>query len=142
MSKISVTGLLMTLCFAAAMIMGSSVRSNAQTTCDNPDAKIVSDIKDQIKNDKTLDAQRSHINIVSLYGAVKLQGWTDTQKDYDRLWGYVSNTSCVRLINAKWFTATPPPPDSQTRSGNGCSSGMKPCGDVCIPDADSCSISN
>jgi hypothetical protein len=134
---------LLTLFFVAVVIVGSSARTtNAQTTCNDPDAKIVSDIWARIKGDKALDAQRSHINVVSLYGAVKLQGWTDIQKDYDRLLGYVNNTSCVRLVNVNWFTATPPPPDSQTRSGNGCGSGMKACGDVCIPDTDTCSIMN
>src|SRR5206468_3994817 len=142
MIKRSALSLLMTCCFAAAVIVGTSVRTANAQTCDKPDVKIVTDIYASISGDKALAGQRSHINVISLYGAVKLQGWTDTQKDYDRLTGYVSDTDCVRLVNVRMFSAVPPPPDGQTRSGGGCSSGMKACGDVCIPEGDSCSISN
>ena len=126
--------------FTAVLMMGAFTLTSAAQTCESPDSKIVSDIYERIRNDKGLSPQTPHINVVSLYGAVKLQGWTDTQKDYDRLMDMVFGTSCVRLVNTHELSATPPPPESPIRMGRGCSTGTKACGDLCIPEGDSCNI--
>ena len=105
------------------------------------DAQIVTDIYSQIRADKGLTGQISHINVVSLYAAVKFQGWTDTQKDYDKVSQIGLNTSCVRLVNLSGLLNAPPPDGSAMRSGGGCTSGTKACGDVCIPSGDTCNSS-
>ena len=111
-------------------------------TCGTPDdKKIVADIYDKLKADKGLAAQISHINVISTGGAVKFQGWADSQKDYDRIQSIAVNTDCTKLVNMNNFSETPPPADSQMRSAGGCASGTKPCGDVCIPEGDVCNLS-
>lgn len=108
---------------------------------DVTDAKIVNDILAKIRGDKSLYAQLGHINVQSTNFAVKFQGWTDTKRDYDRVVGF-AEMACVRVINVNAFTSSPPPAESTLRGGaGGCAAGTKPCGDLCIPEADSCNIS-
>jgi len=99
------------------------------------DDQIVTDIYGQIRADKSLATQTSHINVVSLYAAVKLQGWTATQRDFDKLNQIALGTNCVRLVNISGLQNQAP----GDRLG-GCASGMKACGDICIPSGDACNI--
>jgi hypothetical protein len=101
------------------------------------DEQIVTDVYDQIKADKSLSTQTSHINVVSLYAAVKLQGWTATQRDYDKLNQIALGTNGVRLVNISGLKNQTP----GDRLG-GCASGMKACGDICIPSGDACNITS
>ncbi len=104
------------------------------------DAQIVSAIYAEIKADKGLASQVSHINVVSVNQAVKFQGWADTKGDYDDVVGIGMGTSCVRMVNVNIFADAPPPPESPMRSVRGCASGTKPCGDICIPEGDACNF--
>ena len=115
---------------------------NAQS-CDTPDDKaIVTEIYAKLANDRTLARQIPHINVTSSLGVVKIIGWADSKGDYDRVQAIAAGVDCVRLLNVNKFEEVPPPPDSPLRSSNGCASGTKPCGDVCIPSGDTCSIKN
>ncbi len=122
--------------FTVFFLAGASLNPASAQTCD--DAKIVSDIIAQINQSKKLAAQKTHINVVAVNGAVKLQGWTDTQKDYDAVVSIVSRTNCVRAVNVNDFESAPPDSQSRTRSSGGCVGGTKPCGDICIPEGDIC----
>jgi hypothetical protein len=105
------------------------------------DDQIVANVNKQLAADKGLATQMSHINVVSVNGAVKLEGWTNAKSDYDRVVSIVSGTACVKLINVNLFEPVPPPSNSTLRSAGGsCATGTKPCGDVCIPEGDSCNI--
>lgn len=131
--------ILFTLCFFAFMLTVAAMARPAFAQCeDTKDADIVADIYDQIKADKGLAPQASHINIVSNNLVVKFVGWADSKKDHARIVEF-ANTSCVRMINVNAFADSPPPANSAMR-GNACASGTKQCGDVCIPEADSCNI--
>lgn len=112
----------------------------AQDCSTTTDAQLVTTIYDQVKADKVLGPQISHIIIGSVNRFVKLQGWTDSKNDYDRLQDLVSKVPCVVAINVNRFEETPPPPNSPLRpQPSGCGPGMKACGDVCIPEGDACS---
>lgn len=126
--------------FICTLSFGAMLRP-AMAQCETPDdARIVSEIIAKIGADKSLAPQRSHINVVSVNGAVKLQGWTDTRSDYDKLYSYAFKAMCVKMVNVNLFSETPPPADSPARSAVGCGTGMKACGDVCIPTSDPCSM--
>jgi hypothetical protein len=133
---------LLRLCFFVFSFLAvAHVDPVSAQTCDaNVDTNIVTSIYTRIKNDRGLATQASHINVVALYGAVKLQGWTDTVGDYDKVYRFALETDCARMINASYFGKTPPPADSGSRSGGGCASGTKACGDICIPSGDACNI--
>jgi hypothetical protein len=104
------------------------------------DLQLVESILDEMKNDSLLSPQASHIIVGSVNRFVKLQGWTDNKRGYDRMVDIVSNTRCVIAINVNKFSETPPAADDPQRPlpSGGCAAGMKQCGDVCIPEADSC----
>ena len=130
-----------TLCFfAVAAILAASEPVSAQT-CDNvTDEQLVNSVYAKIKADKGLASQISHINVVSVYGAVKFQGWANSKSDFDKVVEFAVTTSCVKLVNVNLFEEIPPPANYPLRSASGCASGTKPCGDVCIPQADTCNI--
>lgn len=105
------------------------------------DAQLVTEILDKIKASSALAPQLSHINVAAVNAAVRLHGWTDKKSDYDKLIDIISGTKCVKLINVNHFEETPPPPQSPLRkSAEVCPSGTKPCGELCIPEGDSCNI--
>lgn len=107
----------------------------------NADSQIVADIYAEIKGDKGLASQISHINVISVNAAVKLQGWADDQSSYDRVNDIALKTTCVKLVNVNSFAETPPPAGDRLRSGPaGCAAGTKPCGDICIPEGDACNL--
>jgi hypothetical protein len=137
----SVQKLVLTMCLTFFVAAIAATEFPVYSQCDKvTDAEIVADIYAKIKADKTLLSQVSHVNVISLYAAVKFQGWADSQKSYDKIVAIGMNEACVRLVNPNEFLAAPPPLDSATRSAGGCSSGTKQCGDVCIPEGDMCNI--
>ncbi len=104
------------------------------------DSTMLSDITAKIDQNKTLASQTSHINVVVINAAVKLQGWTDDKSSYNLLYNLVSKADCVRLINVNSLSPEPPEESDSMRSSGGCVGGTKPCGDICIPEGDSCNI--
>lgn len=126
--------------FALLLTFGASSRP-AFAQCEKAtDAQVVSSIYSSIKADKRLASQISHINVVSINLAVKLQGWADNSSDYDRVYDFAYNTDCVRVVNVNNFQSAAPSADDSSRSLKGCGSGTKACGDICIPEGDVCNI--
>jgi len=135
MLRISFQNLLLVICVAVIATLAATERPVLAQCEKVTDEQIVADIYGQIRADKALATQTSHINVVSLYAAVKLQGWTATQRDYDKLNQIALGTNCVRLVNISGLKGQ----DPGDRLG-GCASGMKACGDICIPSGDACNI--
>ncbi len=133
--------LIIAICLPAFIATITAVERPTPGQCDKvTDAQIVAEIYGKIKADKTLAPQVTHINVVSLYAAVKFQGWADSHKDYDKIVGFGFDTACVRLVNANGLQDTAPSENNPSRAAGGCSSGTKQCGDVCIPEGDMCNI--
>ncbi len=134
------TGYLIVSFCVLAFLASTGASENAVHAQKCDDASILTNISSKIAQNKTLSSQSSHINIVVVNAAVKLQGWTDSKSSYDLLYGIISKTECVRLININQMQDAPPPDTDQMRSSGGCVGGTKPCGDICIPEGDSCNI--
>lgn len=122
------------------LLIGASERAVHAQCESTTDAQIVAEIYGKIKADKGLEPQISHINVVAVYGAVKFQGWADSKRDHDKVVDIGMTSKCVKLVNVNLFSEAPPATDSPQRASKGCAAGMKPCGDVCIPEGDSCNI--
>jgi len=137
MLRISFPKLVLAICLAVIASIAATERPLFAQCEKATDDQIVADIYGQIRADKALATQTSHINVVSLYAAVKLQGWTATQRDYDKLNQIALGTNCVRLVNISGLQNQTP----GDRLG-GCASGMKACGDICIPSGDACNITS
>ncbi len=130
--------LVASLCLGMAIYtLSAGSRTAYAQSCDAvSDQEIVTAIYARVNADKALAPQVSHINVVSIYKVVKLQGWVTSQRDFDKVVDIASSTDCVRMINSIWLQ--PAAPDKE-RIG-GCSAGMKACGDICIPEGDACNI--
>lgn len=137
----SVPRLLLTLSTLAFIMSIGAVARPVMAQCETvTDQQLVATIYGKIKADKALAAQIPHINIVAVNAAVKFRGWANSKKDYNRIQGFALNTACVRVVNVEYF-AEVPPATGNARMAEGCASGTKPCGDLCIPEADVCNIS-
>lgn len=137
------TNRIVTLFTTLFVIMTFQLSAAAQ--CESAtDSKMVSDMYAKIKADKALASQIRHINVSSLNLVIKLQGYTSRKAEYDRLVGFAMKMACVKMVNSNELSPTAPDSGSggtnQRLAGGGCSSGMKQCGDICIPESDTCNI--
>ena len=76
------------------------------------------------------EVQMSHVNIRSKDGVVTVEGWATTKgvkKDIEKL---ARKTGCVKSVANNLTIGV----------GGGCGPGSKPCGDICIPTAETCNI--
>lgn len=131
--------MLLSVAFIAAIF---AIAQPAFAQCDKlSDAEIVANIYEKINNDGSLKSQVSHINVVGLadLAAVKFQGWTNSQNDFDRVVSIALSFKCLK-VNVNQFSPAPPAENSQQRVESGCAPGTKACGDVCIPEGDPCNI--
>ncbi len=125
--------------FAVFVTLNANSRQAFAQSCDDvTDQKMVTDLYARINADKSLASQLSHINVTVLNKVVKLEGWTNTKKDYDKIVDIANATNCARIINKNPLLSSPPPEGDAIRSSGGCASGTKPCGDICIPENDVC----
>ena len=115
---------------------GTSVQS-AYGQCKSDEA-IVSAIYAKIEPNSKLQSQVSHINVSATGGAVKIMGWAENKSDHDKVVQFAFEETCT-LVNDKYFYETEAEGNS-LMGGGGCSGGTKPCGDICIPENDSCNI--
>lgn len=140
MTKGAILRLILTLGgFVLILMLNANLRPVSAQTCDTvTDQQMVKDIYARVNANRSLATQISHFNVTVLYQVVKLQGWTDTQKDFDKLVEIASATACARIINKNLLLPTPPAQGDALRSSGGCASGTKACGDICIPEGDAC----
>lgn len=142
--KRNLTGRWILVCVTSLLVLlwigFPALTPSGQDCTSTTDAQLVTTVVDKIKADKVLGPQISHIVVGSVNRFVKLQGWTDSKNDYERLNELVGKIACVAAINVNRLEESPPAANSPLRrQGGGCGPGMKACGDVCIPESDSCS---
>lgn len=131
------------ICFGLLLMAVSAYERPAYAQCESvTDAQLVEEIYAKFKAHGDLAGQLSHINVISINRVIKLQGWTDSKGDYKDAFNIVVSTKCVVMINVQLFRDSPPAEGDSLKSGaGGCQAGTKPCGDICIPEGDTCNIS-
>ena len=75
-------------------------------------------------------AQMNHINVTVKDGVVTLQGWATTKGVKKEIEKIAKKTACVKSVMNKLTIGV----------GGGCGPGEKPCGSICIPEAETCNI--
>lgn len=113
-------------------------RAFGQSCGANADTEIVDSIYAKIKANAKLSVQAEHINITSTNQVVKIVGYADNKEDRAKVVQYAIETACVKMVNDKEFLDEKP---SEEQLRTMCTSGTKPCGDICIPINDTCNIS-
>lgn len=128
--------------FSMAVIVSiCAIAQPALAQCEKmSDADIVANIYGRINADSGLASQVSHINVIGVaeLSTVKLQGWTNSQSDYEKVRQFGLDLKCK--VNENQFAPVAPPEGSAQRAAGGCAAGTKACGDVCIPEGDPCNI--
>lgn len=100
----------------------------SQTT----DADIVKTLYDKIKADSDLSSQLSHINFSVTNKAVIIEGWVAGKDRKKAIENLTKKTECVKKVKNKLATSLT----------TGCGPGQKPCGDICIDKASTCTNGN
>lgn len=131
---------------AFIVTIGASLQSVSAQDCSKvtPD-EILKDVTSLMEADSKLGPQMEHINISVVYRAVIFFGYTLNKGDDIRAQYIGLRGKCVLQSNInKLIDFVPTPgndPYNMLRAPNGtCSAGTKPCGDICIPEGDSCNI--
>jgi osmotically-inducible protein OsmY len=118
------------LLIAFGLILAFNFGTLAQKTdCSKTtDEEIVKAIYEKIKV-KYAD-QIKHINVRSKDGVVTIEGWVTTEKIKKDIGKIAKKVKCVKqVIN-----------ELTIGKGGGCGPGMKQCGDICIPEKETCNI--
>lgn len=134
------------LIIMAIFASGFSVRQAYGAACSSTPEQVVESIYTQLKANKSLETQVSHINVqFTNYdengdnGAIKLQGWVESQGDYNKVVEIASGTSCVSRVNEQQFA--PSEAESLMPGSGACDPPTtKECGDICIPGGETCNI--
>lgn len=134
--------IILAMCFGLLLMTVSAYERPAYAQCESvTDAQLVEEIYTKFKAHGDLAKQLSHINVISINRVIKLQGWTDSKGDYKDAFNIVASTKCVVMINVQLFRDSPPAEGDSLKPGAaGCHTGTKPCGDICIPEGDTCNI--
>ena len=116
---------------AFSVLLVFAVGASAQS---KPDCSKVTD-KDLVKAvyEKIMTkykAQVSHINVRAQDGVVTIQGWVTTKSVKKEIEKWAKKISCVKkVVNILTIGV-----------GGGCGPGQKQCGDICIPEKDTCNL--
>ncbi|MGI9056797.1 MAG: BON domain-containing protein [Pyrinomonadaceae bacterium] len=92
------------------------------------EADLVKAIYDKIK--VKYDNQIIHINVRVKDNVVTLEGWATTKNVRKEIEKIAKKIKCVKKVDNKLTVGI----------GGGCSPGQKKCGDICIPNGETCNI--
>ncbi len=115
--------------FAIMLVFCIAVSAQSKPDCTKvTDKDIVKAVYEKIMTKYA--AQVNHINVRSSDGVVTIEGWVTTKKIKKEIEKWAKKVSCVkRVVNTLGVGA-----------GAGCGPGMKQCGDICIPEKETCNL--
>lgn len=122
--------------FLSAIIFAATISAEAQECGKSVDSDIVNSFYAKLQKNSSLSTQINQVNATSVNQALKIRGWVNGSKDYQKVIDYALETKCVRVVNVNDFESSEP---EGLKSG-GCVGGTKPCGDICIPENEICNI--
>lgn len=126
----------------AVFVFAVSVdQTYAQKCEDTTNEQIVEYMYAKIKSNSKLASQISHINIISENRVVRFQGWVESENDYKSIESIALGNNCIVMINPSVKDFARKKPDGESLRGGMCVGETKPCGDICIPNNDTCNIS-
>lgn len=109
--------------------------------CDaSTDTAIESAFGVKLKEDADLTNQLKQINYFSKDCVLTLRGWTNGFKNFKKVYKHASTTADVTQVNIDNFGIDTSEVKLRDPVDGMCPSGMKACGDFCIPDYEKCSI--
>jgi hypothetical protein len=136
-------GLAFIVFIASAFASNQAVK--AQDCSKVTDEDILHGVEGRLKADSKIGPQMEHINLWVTNRVVIFYGYTDNKGDDYRAQSIALKAACGGPVNInKLLDYVPTPgndPYNMLRAADGaCASGTKPCGDICIPNGDTCNI--
>lgn len=92
------------------------------------DAEIVSSVYQNIKVKSS--SEMAHVNVTSNNGVVTIRGYATTKSAKKAIENAAKKTACVKRVVSHLTVG----------SSGGCGPGQKPCGEICIPIDETCTI--
>ncbi|REJ79307.1 MAG: hypothetical protein DWQ47_00775 [Acidobacteria bacterium] len=140
------------LVFAAA---GAFVPAYGQSCSSITDEQIIDGVYSEFEKNNDLSSQISRLNFTIVkeptsgqVQAWKIQGWVNDQNEIDDVmdiirdvYDSVNGKNCfpnLKFNQNQLYTASEVP--SGFKAEGGCTGDTKPCGDICIPVGETCSI--
>jgi hypothetical protein len=115
--------------FALMLIFSAGASAQAKPDCTKvTDNDLVKAVYAKIVT--KYKAQVSHINVRVKDGVVTIEGWVTTKSVKKEIEKWAKKVSCVKkVVNILTIGV-----------GGGCGPGMKACGDICIPEKETCNL--
>lgn len=114
--------------FSLMLIFGVNAFSQKIDCAKVTDKEIVKQIYAKITTKYA--AQVSHINVRVKDKVVTIEGWVTTKSVKKEIEKWAKKVKCViRVVNTLTIGV-----------GGGCGPGMKTCGDICIPEKETCNL--
>lgn len=116
------------------MIFALIIMCNFTTLAQNKDCSQTSDtdivlaVYEKLK--VKYSAERKNINVTSVNGVVKLDGWVASKTTKKKIESLVKKVKCVKQLNSELTVG----------KGGGCAIGQKECGGTCISEKEPCNI--
>lgn len=143
------------LAVSAVLIAAQFLPAHGQSCSSITDDQIVDAVYSKFEKNDQIFSQISRLNFTvvrePVSGAMqawKIEGWVDNQKDLDKVMDLIrevyydlNGATCFPKImfnQNRLYTAAEVP--SGFKSEGGCVGDTKPCGDICIPVSETCSI--
>ena len=116
--------------FSLMVIFGAAADAFSQKKIDcstASDADMVKQLYAKIK--KKYADQMNHINVRSTDKVITIEGWVTTKSARTQIEKWANQIKCkVSVVNTLALNPI------------GCGPGQKPCGDICIPERETCNI--
>ena len=113
---------------AFSLMLMCSLGAKAQDCCQMTDAELVDFVYAKLKP-KYAD-QLNHVNIRIKDRVVTVEGWVAKDKMKIDIEKILRKIKCLKSVTNTLKIGV----------GGGCPPGTKPCGDTCIPEAETCNI--
>jgi hypothetical protein len=113
---------------AFSLMLMCNLGAKAQDCCQMTDAELVDYVYAKLKP-KYAD-QLNHVNIRIKDRVLTIEGWVAKDKMKIDIEKIIMKIKCLKSFNSTLKIGV----------GGGCPEGTKPCGDTCIPNAETCNI--
>ncbi len=114
--------------FALIILCNFTTLAQKKDCSQMSDPDIVLAVYEKLKVKYSLE--RKNINVTSINGVVKLDGWVASEKIKNKIESLVKKVKCVKQLNSELTVG----------KGGGCAIGQRECGGTCISDKEPCNI--
>ena len=126
MKKLSILKITLAILF---LIIAGNLSASAQDCTKTTDADLVKSVSKKIYGKYKKQKQRINVHVEN--GEVTIEGWVVAEADIAKITEIAQKIKCVKKVTNNLVVG---------KTG-GCGAGQKQCGEICIPNNQTCNIS-